>query len=300
MKTNNVKGFFTRAYDTIKGHFLLRNIVLAVCFTIVGVGIVSLLLNLYTRHGQRYEVPDLMGSTVDSAQMVAHRSGSLELVVIDSIYMPKFRPGTIIDQSPKVGSSVKSGRKVFITINAMNPKMEVVPYVTGFSLRQAKNMLEGKGFEIDKLVYRNDLANNNVLSQSVGGKVIGDGQNLKVPLSSKVTLVVGRNNDTPMPVTPKVVGLSLRQAKSRLWEIGLNVGEIKVDGDISAGNMDGAKVYRQNPNQLTRADYGSRVTLWVTDDNSKIVDGSRKSDQATFETPEAQIEDVLDYSMIEE
>lgn len=295
-----VKNFGVRVYETIKNHFLLRNIVVAVCATIVGVYFVSIILNIYTRHGQKREVPDFINITIDKAADMASHAGSLELVVIDSIYMPNFEPGTIIDQSPKAGSGVKSGRKVFLTINAVNPKTEIVPYVTGYSLRQAKNMLEGKGFEIDKLVYRNDLANNNVLAQSVDGRVIYAGSTFKAPLSSKVTLTVGRNNDTPLPITPRVVGLSLRQAKSRLWEVGLNVGQVKMDQGITAANMDAAKVYRQKPNQQSRADYGSRVELWITMDDSKILSGSKKSDEATFETQQVEIEDVLDHSMLEE
>lgn len=295
-----MKSFFSRVYQTIKNHFLLRNLVLAFCCVFVGVYLISLLLNIYTRHGQKYIVPDLVGFNISEGRFKADSVGDLELVVIDSIYIPKYAPGMIIDQSPKANSGVKSGRKLFVTINAMQPKMEVMPYVTGFSLRQAKNMLESKGFEISKLVYRSDLATNYVLSQTVGDKIIRNGNQEKFNLSSPVVLTVGRNGDAQLPVTPKVIGLTLREAKSRIWEVGLNVGEVKSDEGIDITNMDAAKVYRQVPNQSSRADFGSRVTLYLTLDNEKVHDGDKKALEKIENTDQVAIEDMSEDELMKE
>lgn len=294
------KSFFAKVYETIKNHFLLRNLVLAFCAIFVGVYVVSLLLNLYTRHGQKYIVPDLVGMDIAQGRVKADSAGGLEVVIIDSIYLPKYLPGMIIDQSPKSGSGVKSGRKLFVTINAVQPKMEVMPYVTDFSLRQAKNMLESKGFEISKLVYRSDLATNYVLSQTVDGRVIRKGNQEKFNLSSPVVLTVGRNSDAQLPVTPKVIGLTLRQAKSLIWEVGLNVGEIKSDPGIDITNMDATKVYRQVPNQSSRADFGSRVTLYLTLDEEKVHQGDKKSLEKIENTDQISIEEISEDELMKE
>lgn len=283
--------FFRRLINKISAHFLLRNIVIAVCGIIVFVYLVSVALNLFTRHGQRYSVPELLGKTIEQVAPLIE-DADLELVVIDSLFVPGIAPGTIIDQSPEPTSAVKSGRKVFLVINSISPRSEVIPYVTGFSLRQAKNILEGKGFEIKRLVYKADMANNNVIGQSYNGEQIVRGSTIKATLGEGITLIVGRSSGVALPIVPKVIGLTLREAKSRLWEIGLNVGEIRRDVDVTEINIDQARVYKQSPGQQSRYDYGSNVTLYLTTKVDKITDGSRKSDTEARKTTDETTEDI--------
>lgn len=281
----------------IRNNFLLRNIVLALSFVLVFAYVTSLILNMCTRHGQKYSVPDFVGVTLERAAEMS-KEAELQLVVIDSLYVPKQAPGTILDQSPKASMGVKSGRKIFLTINAFRPRTEIIPYVAGFSLRQAKGKLESKGFDIDQLVYRSDIATNNVLSQSWNGKPVNQGSLIKAELGSGITLVVGREDGAPMPVIPKVVGLTLREAKSRLWEIGFNIGDVKYDSGIKPEEYDKARIYKQTPGQEARNDYGSRVTVWLTVDGGKLTKQSRESDEkARLETT---IEEVDETKMLEE
>lgn len=277
--------------NKISAHFLLRHIVLAVCGVIVFVYLVSVALNVFTRHGQRYAVPNMLGKTVEESTADIEEA-NLELVVIDSLFVPGLAPGSIIDQSPEPTSAVKSGRKVFLVINSLSPRSEVIPYVTGFSLRQAKNILEGKGFEIKRLIYKSDMANNNVIGQSYNGKDIVRGSTLKATLGEGITLIVGRSGGAPMPLVPKTIGLSLREAKSRLWEIGLNVGEVRRDADVTELNLEDARVYKQTPGQQSRADYGSSVTLYLTTRIDKINDGSRKADTNASKIVDAETDEV--------
>ena len=271
--------FPRRIYDTIRGNVLLRNIVMAFCLGIILYFIINLCLSIYTRHGQKFIVPTLIGHTVAEADAMAAK-GELRLEVIDSLYMPKQKPGTILDQSPKPGMGVKSGRRVFLTVNASRPRTDIIPYVTGYSLRQAKNMLETKGFEIEKLVYRSDMATNNVLDQQYEGRSVTQGSRTEAELGSGITLVVGVNHSSPLPRIPKVIGLTLREAKSRLWEVGLNVGRVRHDSGIDDADLDDARVYRQEPNQQSRTDYGGNISLWLTLDTQKIARSSKESDAA--------------------
>lgn len=116
-QSSDSRSIFQRAFDYIRKNILLRNITLAVCLGIILYFFVNLGLNLYTRHGQKYIVPTMIGHSVDEARQMA-KKGDLRLEIIDSLYMPRQKPGTIIDQSPKPGMGVKSGRRVFLTINA--------------------------------------------------------------------------------------------------------------------------------------------------------------------------------------
>ena len=227
--------FLRKLARKINGDVITRNLVLAACAVIVFVFVVSQLLNLFTRHGQVKVVPDFSGMTVEEA-LRAGRNASLRIEINDSLYVPAYPGGVILEQNPASGARVKSGRHIFVTINSFHQKKVEIPYVTGFSLRQAKNNIEMAGLEIKELIYRNDIATNNVLEERYEGKAIRPGSKVEAEIGSGVTLVVGKAEDAPLQQVPKLVGFSLREAKSRLWEAGFNVGKISGDDEINALN----------------------------------------------------------------
>ena len=153
----------------------------------------------------------------------------------------------MLDQLPERGVEVKPGRTVYITINAFRQKQVPVPYVAGRSLRQAKNMLEIAGLEIERLVYRPDIATNYVLEEYCDNRPVRPESKIEAEAGSGVTLYVGVQEGDSLTIVPQVIGVTLRQAKSRLWELGLNVGRIAFDEGIDLINQKDARVYIQTP-----------------------------------------------------
>ena len=119
----------------------------------------------------RRTVPDFSGMPLAEAQRKAH-DRDLVLAVNDSLFVPAYEGGIVLDQLPEGGVEVKPGRTVYLTINSFRQKMVPVPYVAGRSLRQAKNMLEIAGLGIDRLVYRADMATNYVLAEYCDGQEV--------------------------------------------------------------------------------------------------------------------------------
>jgi len=255
-------------------------------------------MRLGTRHGQHRTVPDFTGLALADAQHLARRS-SLELRVNDSLYVPAYEGGVVLDQLPHEGAEVKGGRTVYVTINSFAQKKVDVPYVAGRSLRQAKNMLEIAGLEIDRLVYRPDMATNYVLEQQVGGRTVGPSAKLRIEMGSGVTLAVGVAEGEAVTVVPRVMDVSLREAKSRLWEQGLNVGAVVFDEGIDLLNEKDARVYSQQPVQGSAAVLGSDVSLRLTLDREKVARESASSDKqaealaAERERRQAELADSL-------
>jgi beta-lactam-binding protein with PASTA domain len=262
----------------ISRNVIARNLVLAFCAVVVFAGVSALALNIFTRHNQSLPVPDLVGVHIDEARQVTE-GGGLRLEVLDSIYAPMYDGGAVIEQLPIAGTEVKKGRRVLVTITSHQQKMVAVPFVTGFSLRQAKNIIEMAGLEIGDLRYVDNIATGNVLAQLVGRDTVRRGSNLSLEVGSGVTLVVGKAPDTPWSTVPRTVGLSLSQAKSVLWERGFNVGEIRRDEGINLVNQKDAAVYRQSPAFGNAAALGTRVTLSLTLDDKKIADGVAAADR---------------------
>lgn len=258
---------------------ILRNLIIAVSAILVFVFIVSMLLSVFTRHNSSETVPDFSEMTVEQAIRASKKSG-FRIEINDSLFVPAYDGGIILDQLPKPGTSVKPGRRIFVTTNSYNQKMVEIPYVSGYSLRQAKNILEVTGLEIDKLVFRDDIAAYNVLEEQYNGKVIDAGSKLQAEQGSGITLIVGMNSETAVPTMPKLVGFPLNEAKSRIWETGFNVGKIEFDPDITLLNRNEAKVYEQSPQQGTRTGWGTSVNIKLTLAKDKVEKGSTESDRA--------------------
>lgn len=146
-------------------------------------------LNLITRHGETILVPDVKGLTIEEATKKLNEK-KLACIVADSVFQLNKPKGSIIDQNPPSNFKVKSGRKVFLTINSFFPERVKMPNVVGVSLRQAKSVLETYGLKVGQLRYVPDIAKDNVLDQKFKGKKITEGS--VVEKGSAIDLVLGR------------------------------------------------------------------------------------------------------------
>ncbi len=267
-----------KIYRTIRNSPLLTALVQIVLVVIAILVAAHYLMQLGTRHGARCSVPDFTGVSIGDAQHIAKKH-SLEIIVNDSLYVPVYDGGIVLEQNPKPAVDVKPGRKVYVTINSFAQKKVKIPYVTGYSLRQAKNNLEVAGLEIAELIYRSDMATNNVLEERFRDRVISRGDDVEAEAGSGVTLVVGISPESGSVTVPKLVGFPLKEAKSRLWEIGLNVGRVDFDREIGVLERKDARVYIQSPAQNTVLTLGQKVDLRLTLDMKEIEKQSAASDR---------------------
>lgn len=239
---------------------LLRNGVLAVSLLVIVLVVVNVLLGIVTRHGQNKDVPNFVGVSVEDAHTMAQKGG-LEVIINDSLYVPLYPGGVILEQRPSAGrGKVKSGRKIYVTINASRQRSVEVPYVAGFSLRQAKSNLMTAGLEIERLEYVEDLANNYVIAQKLHGVELKADSTVMAPIGSKVTLVVGGNRAHTEQV-PDLTGMTLREVKSTLWDMGLNVGSVEFEGNLDMAGQNSARVYLQSPLPETEARQGRAISV---------------------------------------
>ena len=102
--------------------------------------------------------------TVEEAQVQAELH-DMVINVTDSVYVKRMKRGAVYRQNPAPGSKVKSGRRIALTINAVNAKKITMPNLVGFSMRQAKAELLSRGLVLGRLIYVKDMATNNVLRQ---------------------------------------------------------------------------------------------------------------------------------------
>lgn len=254
----------------ITSRTFLIQILIAVALVLLLIFVTLKALEVYTRHGESFPVPDLYGMTQSEAAKVAQHN-NLRVEVVDSVYVDDVAPGAIVDQVPEAGHGVKQNRKIFVSINSMQPELVTVPQLTDISYRQAQVLLENSGFNIGQIDYRPSQFNNLVLEVKVRGKSIRPGQN--IPKGSEIDLTIGRtqgNSSTPLP---DLTGYFLTDADQALTDAMLNTGVVIYDNTITtAEDSASARVWRQRPDTRNTSTVmlGSFIDLWVTTDTLKV------------------------------
>lgn len=251
-------------------NFYFRNVVFAICTVVLVLLLITLFLRVITRHGQTYQVPEFSDMNIYDARLLA-ASKSMYIQVNDSVFISHRPGGIVIEQNPKANTRVKKDRTIFVTINALSPKMVTVPDVTGVSLRQAKAIIEMQGLEIGRLSYASDMAFNNVLRQNFKGKPIAEGE--KLVIGSRIDLVLGKNKSSVRTAVPNLTGLSAMVARSTIIEASLNAGRMLYDETVKTmTDTLEAKVYSQYPvaSEEFSIEVGSSVDIMLTTNAARI------------------------------
>lgn len=256
------KGFFS--------NWIVKNLLIAAAIAVTLIVGVMVFLNLATLHNREIVVPDFSNMTVEEAEYEASLAG-MRVDVTDSVFVKRMKRGAVYRQSPAPGSMVKKGRRIVLTINAVNAKKITMPDLVGHSMRQAKAELLSRGLILDELVYVQDMATNNVLKQLIDDKEVEPGT--MVDSETHVDLVVGLNDKDNKAFVPDVSGLKNLSAVDAIHDHSLNVKTLKFDDTVKDYEDSlNAMVYRQvpEPSDSISVNMGDAVTLYLTTDAKKI------------------------------
>ena len=202
---------------------------------------------LISKGPERYEVPDLVGSTVDAAKTVLR---DVKLAIGKTTYVndevvPK---GNIISTQPPAGLVVRPREVVDLTISK-GPAPIPVPNVSGLVLDAARQAMSDAGFEVRTESAYSDTVREGFAVRSEPAK------GALQPRGTTVTVIVSKG---PAPVTvPDVFKFSRSKAEATLKALGLKV-EVKTSGKRLL-NI----VQDQSPKAGTVIPRGSTVTITV-------------------------------------
>lgn len=152
-------------------------------------------LDIYTRHNEAVEVPNVKGLSIEDAEPFFTSRG-LHYSVIDSVYSKDVKPGAIIEVNPEVGSKVKEGRNLYITINAHGSQSALLPELRDLSVRQAQALLEATGFESIEIEYVPGEFRDLVMEVESMGNILQSGK--RVALSTPIKLIVSTGEAAPI------------------------------------------------------------------------------------------------------
>ncbi|OFX60304.1 MAG: hypothetical protein A2046_05720 [Bacteroidetes bacterium GWA2_30_7] len=246
------------------------NVGIALIVTVVILWITFLSLESFTQHGETIAVPDFRGLTLEEITQLTNEKG-LRFEVTDSVYLLDEKKGTVVDQNPPPDFKVKENRKIFVTMNAIMPERVQVPDLVGVSLRQATAYIETFGLKVGKLSYIPDIGKNVVLNQKYKGKDIKTGS--LIEKGKAIDLVLGLGETKERTSVPKIIGMNIEEATTKLAEFSLNIGAIVCDESIkTVKDSSSAKIYKQFPMPMPKSEIslGSGIDIWITNDKTLV------------------------------
>lgn len=141
MKIKEISKKFSNFY--VVGNLLAMLVVIVLLCLGVWFG-----LDIYTRHGEGIEVPNLDEMSFDQAKVLLEER-NLEIQVSDSGYNKRLPADMILAQTPGPGMKVKSGHVIYVTVNSPSSPTVIIPdLVDNSSLREASAKLAAMGFHL--------------------------------------------------------------------------------------------------------------------------------------------------------
>ena len=156
--------------------------------------------------------------------------------------------GQVISQSPEAGESVKEQRMVHLVVSKGAGDI-TIPDLQGMSFDQAREKLKALGLSIGKISYESD-------SSKEDGVVISQGLQAggKASKGATVDITINQTKGTTVEI-PNVVGMTIKEAKEALGNLGLSIGK------ISGSNEDSAVVTAVSPAPGSSVKRDESITL---------------------------------------
>ncbi len=124
----------------------------------------------------------------DDAERILKGLG-FNVVVVDTGYVKTLPPDAVLELSPEVGQKVKTGRTIYLTINASNsPVLSLPDVIDNCSFREAQAKLTAMGFLIGEPQYITG-EKDWVYGVKCNGRSLAAGD--RVSIEDKIVLQVG-------------------------------------------------------------------------------------------------------------
>ncbi|SJZ30882.1 Stk1 family PASTA domain-containing Ser/Thr kinase [Selenihalanaerobacter shriftii] len=208
------------------------------------------------------EVPDVVGKNMNTAkqQLLEKR---LELEVHGKNYNNQIPKDHIISQYPKAGKEVKEGRKINLVISK-GAKLTKVPKVIGQPLREVKVALDEADLKVGEVtsVFNDQIKKGLVISQNPEPRE-------EVKINSTIELIISKGKEAKLVNVPNLIGLNEENAKQRLRELDLIIGETKYKESL---NYFEGQVMSQEPKPSTELTAGSQVNLVISSGIRNVYD----------------------------
>ncbi|WP_053205970.1 PASTA domain-containing protein [Jiangella muralis] len=198
---------------------------------------------------ERYEVPELVGQTVDQANELAAPL-SMIIRVEDEVYHDEVEAGLILTQSVEPGEQVRRDTEVAVTVSRGPQPLEIENF-TGRSADEAQAALAEAGFTVD----RQEQSSEDVEAGLVISQDPATGSGFR---NDEITIVVSSGPE--LIEVPNVRGERVEKAEEILREAGFVPEAVDLFPEFGSSGR-GDRVQNQEPAAGTPAPRGSTVRI---------------------------------------
>jgi eukaryotic-like serine/threonine-protein kinase len=253
-------GNIKESLKKISVHFAL---VLGI-FILIAVLFLKVYLPSYTNHGETVTVPDLEGFEYHELQSYLRARDLSFEVTLDSGFNAELKPMSVLKQNPKPASKVKSGRKIYVTLNSKNAPLLKMPNLVNSPLKNAQEILGNIGLIRGEIIYVPDIGINVVLEQKYRGRNIPEG--FEIPKGSQIDLVVGDGLGNQILDVPNLTGMDDIDAEFLIIGSGLRMGRINY---VETDSVPSGVIIKQMPPPGATVKTGEPIDLWISESNNR-------------------------------
>lgn len=228
-------------------------VVLIVLGAIIYVVFNHWLMPAYTRHGESITVPDVINRSVEDANNRLESAGlRTDEVVLRKPNLPR---GVVIDQNPEPLSTVKPGRRIYLTVNSGDTALVAVPSVLNHSVREARNRIMIQGLTVGD-VRPDSIPSAHANTITRQSPAAGE----RVPPEGGVTLWYSTGLGDRLVTIPGVSGMTMEDAREALLDIRLRSVAPRADFEVVADSL----VACQSPAEGATVLEGFEIRLYLS------------------------------------
>lgn len=205
---------------------------------------------------QEYQVPELIGMTIEEAETALSEVGLKLDEDIEFEASEEVEEGKVISQKPGANQYVKKSRKIKVTVSSGLEEGNIaIPLVEGLSFEDAKERLEKYNLKASRDEKSDDnVPEGYVISQSPSsGTKVTEGYSVILYVSS------GKAEEE-QAVVPKLTGYTKAQAEQMLSDSGLILGAVTEE----VNSAQKGTIIAQNPSAKTGVLKGSSVSITIS------------------------------------
>ncbi len=206
-------------------------------------------------NGDIYEVPNVVGLTVEEAQELEGVKDVFEIQIIGTRDDSEFEAGQILEQDPKPGHKRKSNLVIGVYVCA-EKELYYMPTLSGTDLQQAKLQLKEMNLDLNitsEEQYSDQYKEGQVIStEPASGTEIHNGDTIK--------LIVSKGPETKQVTVISFTGMSLDSATSKAEDLGLKVGST----DYAYSDAPEGEVIDQSLSVGDTVDEGTKIAFTVS------------------------------------
>ena len=169
-----------------------------------------------------YEVPDILGYTVEQAEKLPGVKDIFKIEVLGSKPSDKYQPGQIVEQDPTKGHTRKNNLTISVYICAEQEKF-YMPNLAGYDSRDAKLQLDN--MDIDLKISVQEAFDDHVPEGQVISTTPASGSELKK--GDNVLIFVSKGKEVKSVTVPSFLNMDIESALKQANGLGLVPGQTK-------------------------------------------------------------------------